>query len=173
MLDGDTFDLSNGSPLVLWRTTPAKTLGDARSIFNVEAAGKMGTISFDTPLIPIRSTTEKELQSEDPDRFVQVSSREAEKLNIDDAMKDHKPGDVVVIPALGRTDIVTDGSVSACEVYDLHYHRHVRVGLPDAAKRQLMEDRVTRYAVLTPVYLQVRITGLKPYLVQADLVDLK
>ena len=173
VLDGNTYDLTNGKPVIVWKTTTAKTLEDARSVFGIEAAGKQGEIRFDVPLIPVHSTTEKELQSEDPNRFVQVPSQEAEKLNIDDVLKERKPGDIVTIPVFGRTDIETVGAASACEAYDLHYHRHVRVLLPDASKRKLLEDRVTRYAVLQPVYLRVKIAKLNHYSVEAELMDAK
>ena len=172
-LDGDTFDPSNEKPVILWKTTAAKTLEDAQRVFGIEAAGKVGKVRLDAPLIPVHSTSEKELNSEDPNRFVQVPSQEAERLSIDRVLEGRKPGQVVAIPVFGRTDVAAAGRGFACEVYDLHHHRHVRVLLPDASKRTLLEDRVTRYAVLRPVYLRVKITRLAPYSVEAELVDVQ
>jgi hypothetical protein len=173
VLDGNTYDPSNDKPMIVWKTTTARTLDDARRVLGVEAAGKMREIRFDAPLIPVHSTTEKELMSEDPDRFVQVPSRGAEKLSLDVVLKGHKVGETVAIPVFGRTDILSAGQDSACEVYDLHHHRHVRLTLPDASRRKLLEDRVTRYALLKPVYLKVKITSLAPYAREAVLVGVR
>jgi len=168
---GNVFDQgSNGKPFLIWSGLTANSLDSLMQVPGLADVGLADSVPFRGPKLSIHSTTATELHSKDPDRFVQVQSQDAEKISIDDALGDAGVGSTVQVPVFGRTAITQDGSVKACDVYDLHLHRHVHLKLPDEAIASAVEQAVTPYAILKPVYIRATLTKRDPYDIQANAI---
>jgi hypothetical protein len=109
-----------------------------------------------------------------PQRFRQVESDAVEKLSIRDAFAGRAIGEVIAIPALGRTafEAATGGKWS-CEVYDLATRAHVRLHLRSEADRDALGRAVGVHASLEPAWVRVRVTRNDPYHLEAEYISLQ
>ncbi len=171
IVEGNYFDPGAVRSIVQWLSRKPATFSAA-----IDLLGSRGNQI--RPIIPpaIRVTTHDtplaEVRRAPGVRFRQIASDEAESLSIRQAITGHAIGQVVRVPAFGRTAFVQESPVaSSCQVYDLATRAHLKLLLPSQAARQALQDADVRtHASLRPAWLSVRLTSVDPYALEAELL---
>lgn len=149
----------------------ATGLSELRTRLGVEQHGRVERVAFRGPLIDVYTyPTKQDALDPDPKKLQEVPSAGAERLSIDRAIaKAGGLGHEAAIPVFGHTPIGRVGSHFECQVYDLQA-RYVTLILPDSAAKTRLEHETTSYAIISPTYLQVKVTRDTPYDVAATFI---
>ncbi len=148
-----------------WLSKNVTKFSDLFPILKIEESFIQGDTEFSAPLIAVYKTT---LADVGTSRMWQVDSLQAENNNIDKITGKAKLGDIVKIPVSGRKQFVKSGNDWFTEVYDLQA-RYIKIKLNESQKIWL-EENVLSYASIKQVEIQVKITKLQPYSIEASMV---